>query len=125
MNLTRRELLQRMTILAASLPLARLPDVPNSINDVQDTVEINLVHSAVRMYSTYPNVATGWICNGCQGENTYCSRKCETCGVVEAAIPEQWTCPDCEKTQVWESCCSCYNVAQGVEDSKINPFWLG
>lgn len=130
MKLTRRELLQRMGILAASLPLARLPDmpvpnIPDDTEDIQAAIEISLVQSAVSMYFFYPSVKTGWICKECQGENTHLGRKCETCGIVETAIPETWTCPDCEETQVWESRCSCYNAVQGVKDNKINPFWLG
>ena len=130
--LTRRELLQRMAILTTVLPLSRLPDAPNNTIDVQSdttnaqsTAKLNLAQGEFDMYFYYPDVATGWACKECYHVSNYCHRECQACHVIEDAIPENWTCPDCESTQAWAKRCSCHNAVFSIKESKINPFWLG
>jgi len=116
--LTRRELLRRAALLAAAFPIGRLPDAPDNTDNVE------LVQYPIGMYRVYPYVATGWICKACRYANSYFVRRCKQCGIIELAIPENWTCPDCKETKKWEEYCLCDNLGHSVQN-KINPFWLG
>lgn len=125
MNLTRRELLQRVAILAAALPMNRLSkpgriDKENETHEESETVEI---YRQLYPWGSRGKIV-GWTCKGCELSNTLYRRHCLHCGKEETAIPITWTCSDCKETNKWASQCQCYNAGHDIQN-RINPFWLG
>lgn len=117
MNLTRRELLRRAAMLAATLPLANLlkQDKPLAESETVDMYR----------YPSDDDPVAGWFCKECKESNPLDMRHCWHCGETEVGIPVRWTCPDCGETVSWGRYCHCYNQGHEIQNSEINPFWLG